>query len=51
MLFTPGTMENNLKAGHKMVNSMERKSTERMVGKKEESGKIEREQNFQMTKI
>ncbi len=46
MLFTPETMANNLKAGRKTVNSMARNSTERMVGKKEESGKIEREQNF-----
>ena len=51
MVFTPETMVKNMKVGRKTVNSMESESTERIVGKEEESGKIDREQNCLMTKI
>jgi hypothetical protein len=45
MVSTLGTMANNTKVGGKMANSMERVSTEKMVGIEEEYGKMEREQN------
>ena len=45
MVFTLGTMASNMKAGGKMVSSMEKESTEKMVETEEEFGKMEREQN------
>ena len=50
MVSTLGTMANNTKVGGKTANSTERESTEKMVGTGEEFGKMEREQNGQMTK-